>query len=137
MAYSDTGHEIRRLYVDSGPKWRKSGTNSRWTYEVPGTRLTCLSGTEFCVDQLIVAHGWPPVNSSNNLLYVRIRTAVGTPVVYSDFVVSLDEGSPTFSSVASELSTKLSALHASSIAVTKLQGIYIDLGKTYSIKVWS
>ena len=118
MAYTDTGHEIRRLYIDSGPKWRKSGTNSRWAYECPGTSLQCRKGTEFCVDQLIVAHGWPPVNDTNDRLYVRIRTAVGTPVTFSDHVVTLDHGSPTFSSLALELGTKLSALHASTIAVT-------------------
>lgn len=118
MAYTDSGTEIRRLFIDSGPKWRVSGRNSLWAYEVPGTSLACAKGTEFCVDHVIVAHGWAPINSSNNTLRVRIRTAVGSPVTYSDFTVPLDEGPPTFSSLASELSTKLSALHASTIAVT-------------------
>ena len=89
-----------------------------WTYEVPGTSLACKKGTEFCVDHVIVAHGWQPINSSNRNLRIRIRTAVGSPVQSSDFLVQLDEGSPTFSSLASELSTKLSALHTSTFAVT-------------------
>jgi len=118
MAYTDAGTEIRRLFIDSGPKWRISGRNSLWTYEVPGTSLACKKGTEFCVDHVIVAHGWSPINSSNRNLRVRIRIAVGSPVQSSDFLVQLDEGSPTFSSLASELSTKLSALHASSFTVT-------------------
>ena len=118
MAYTDAGTEIRRLFIDSGPKWRVSGRNSLWTYEVPGTSLTCKKGTEFCVDHVIVAHGWPPVNSSNRNLRIRICLAVGTPVQSQDFLVQLDEGNPTFSSLASELSTKLSALHTSSFTVT-------------------
>ena len=118
MAYTDAGTEIRRLFIDSGPKWRVSGRNSLWTYEVPGTSLTCKKGTEFCVDHVIVAPGWPPVNSSNRNLRIRIRLAVGTPVQSQDFLVQLDEGNPTFSSIVSDLSTKLSALHTSSFTVT-------------------
>ena len=91
MAYTDAGTEIRRLFIDSGPKWRVSGRNSLWTYEVPGTSLACKKGTEFCVDHVIVAHGWQPINSSNRNLRIRIRTAVGSPVQSSDFLVQLDE----------------------------------------------
>ena len=57
MAYTDAGTEIHRLFIDSGPKWRVSGRNSLWTYEVPGTSLTCRKGTGFCVDHVIVAMG--------------------------------------------------------------------------------
>ena len=78
MAYTDAGTEIRRLFVDSGPKWGISGRNSRWVYEVPCTSLTCKTGIEFCVDHAIAAHGWSPVNNSNRNLRIRIRTAVGS-----------------------------------------------------------
>ena len=87
MAFTDSGTEIRRLYIDSGPKWRVSGRNSLWTYEVPGTSLTCKKGTEFAIDHVIVPHGRAPINSSNRTLRVRIRTAVGSPVQYSNFTV--------------------------------------------------
>ena len=73
MAYTDAGTEIRRLFVDSGPKWKISGRNSLWTYEVPGTSLTCKKGTEFCVDHVIVARGWQPVNNSNRNLRILLQ----------------------------------------------------------------
>ena len=52
MAFTDSGTEIRRLFIDSGPKWRVAGRNSPWTYEVPGTSFTCKKFIEFCVDLL-------------------------------------------------------------------------------------
>ena len=119
MAVTDTGREIVRMFVDSGPSWRVSGTNSRWKMEVPGTQLTCQPGSYFSVDSVVVGHGFFPINATNNRLYIRLRTSTNSnPVEYSDFVVLLDQGAPTFSALAQELTAKLSALGAPTITVT-------------------
>ena len=117
MALTDSGQEIRRVFIDSGPKWRVSGTNYSWVYEVPGTSLTCPKGCEFCVDSVVVGHGWYPINDSNRVLRIRIRDSASLPVQYTDYKVLLDEGAPTFSGIAQELTTKLSGLTSSTISV--------------------
>ena len=118
MALTDSGQEIRRLFVDSGPKWRVSGRNSSFVYETPGTPLTCPNGCEFCVDSVVVGHGWYPVNDSNRVLRVRVRSSASLPVQFTDHKVLLDEGAPTFSDIAQELTTKLSGLTSSTISVS-------------------
>ena len=119
MALTDTGRVISRLFVDSGPSWRVSGSNSHFKYEIPGTQLTCRPGTWFSLDSVVVAHGWYPINSTNNRVYVRFRTSTSSnPIVFTDHTVLLDEGAPSFSTLASELTTKLSALGPSTVTVT-------------------
>ena len=118
MALTDSGQEIRRLFVDSGPKWRVSGRNSAFVYEIPGTSLTCHKGCEFCVDSVVVGHAFFPINNSNNVVRIRIRSSASLPVQFTDHKVLLDEGGPTFPSVAQELTTKLSGLTSSTISVS-------------------
>ena len=58
-----------------------------------------------------------PINSTNNKLYVRLNdTAAGD--VFSDHIVTIDQGAPTFSALADELTTKLTGLGPSTITVT-------------------
>lgn len=115
---TDTGREIVKLYVDSGPSWRVSGSTASFTYEIPGTQLNCPPGTKFAVSDAVVAHGWYPINSTNNRLHVRLRTSTSLPVTFTDHVVLLAEGAPSFSALATEATTKLSALGTSTFAVT-------------------
>ena len=118
MAFTDSGTEIRRLFVASGPKWRVSGRNSPFVYETPGTSLTCQKGCEFCIDSVVVGHGWYPVDSSNNALRIRIRSPASLPVQFTDHEVLLDEGAPSVSGIAQKSTTRPSALTSSTISVS-------------------
>ena len=86
-------------------------------YEIPGTSLTRQKGCDFCIDSVVVGHGWYPGNSSNKALRIRIRSSANQPAQFTDHEVLFDEGGPTFSGIAQELTTKLSGLTSSTISV--------------------
>ena len=125
MGLTDSGQEIRRLFVDSGPKWRISGRNSSFVYEIPGTSLTCQKGCEYCVDSVVVGHAFFPINSSNNVVRIRIRSSASLPVESTDHKILLGEGAPTFSSIAQELTTKLRT--SSRFVCTSRRRVYLPV----------
>ena len=58
-----------------------------------------------------------PSKHTNRVLRIRIRSSASLPVQFTDHKVLLDEGAPTFSGIAQELTTKLYGLTSSTITV--------------------
>ena len=93
---------VMKIYVDS--KYRVSGTDSNFTFQLP---QTCYmpDDTKFFIGDVCVPHSWYSINDFNSKLYLRaINITTG---LQFDYILTLTKKTYNGATFATELANKI------------------------------
>ena len=123
---------IKKIYVDTRFKTKHSVSNSNFKIEL-NQSLLFPENSVFYIDDICIPHSWTTVEQNlNDKLYFRV---IGQSITPTDHIITLNSQLYTGTTLAQEISTKLTALSYSPTVVYNPQKHQISISITaYSFK---